>query len=364
MKAWMALIAGAVTLFAAPVLTLACSGYVPPTTIVLPTTFSGSAEGTTRLHSDLLTEESPMAWWKKHKEEVLSDLKVTETAEVKEVLEIPDEVFMNIELDMDNFAVKNSGELKECLEFMLVGLAEMDPNVYAQTMNVNCSATSVQLARCFMSTTIKSFGDGMKMDGNPARQLKELEQRLVSKRGSDTTKICKEMYMDIGGAAFAELARERLLMEAVRKEVPERVIADAVLNIIYLNRQTAFNLPRFNFEYFYHRFNKDYDKARIDCMKILVEIGPSVIPYVERAICELEGYEYVPEAVRRENERNGVKTRRKKLAIEGPAGGSLSQMIPLGVDFKWTFGGEYDTLFARNRDAKENLQRVLKELRK
>ena len=321
--------------------------------------------GTTRLHSDLLTEASPAAWWAMHRGEVIRNLRSeAKSVEQYELLEISREDFDALNLKLESYSIASAGELKEWLGLFNYRLAFLDCRDYAAKSGLSCSATAVQNIGNAWTNYLTKYTADMDTKADPADLYQGLYDGMYGAL-PQRTELADKMFNGLGHDAFLEVARERLMMAALYKQYPERVAIDAILNIIYLNAMTARSLPPENFSFFYAKFDLHFKKAAEECKDILRDIGKPALPYLERAIVELDGKVYIPRKDRTQENAFSV----ERIESDPNASGVplCHQLIPMATDIGWVFktkAGEamYDSPFYKNPRVEETLRDLYFEI--
>lgn len=356
----------------------ACVSYVPPQLTVIDWSELGSAaEGSTRLHSDLLTEESPAVWWKAHRKEVMEKLKANADAGLPTRRGIGGDVIANIQVAPDQYAMKDAGELKEYLGLLRLGLSDTSARNYKIITGSKLSIPQIQTIVNGLTTRARKISLAVDIKGPVDKQRDACQDALTSGWDAEFEDTARDLLSRVGELAFSGLVRERAVMARLWRDVPERVAVDAVLNVVYLNKNTAKTLPAFNFEFYYHRFNRDTARARRECAQILIEMGPHALPFIDRALAELRAPLNGSElTVVVDNE-----TRPDQIGSLGSSGMDADgapvnkynepdtrgihpqfQLIDMAIDFKWVFDAVYDTQFIRNDDAESALEAIRKTI--
>lgn len=357
---------------------MACVSYVPPQLTVIDWSELGSvAEGSTRLHSDLLTEESPAVWWKAHRKEVMEKLKTNADAGLPTRRGIGGDVIAGIQVAPDQYAMKDAGELKEYLGLLHLGLSDTSARNYKIITGSKLSISQIQTIVNGLTARARKIALAIDVKGPVDKQRDACQDALTSGWDDEFEDAARDLLNRVGELAFSGLVRERAVMARLWRDVPERVAVDAVLNVIYLNKNTAKSLPAFNFEFYYHRFNRDTARARRECAQILVEMGPLALPFIDRALAELRAPLTGNEITVVEDD----ETRPDQLDSLGGSGMDCDgapmdkysepdtkgihpqfQLIDMAVDFKWVFDAVYDTQFIRNDDAEAMLEAIRKTI--
>jgi len=353
---------------------------VPPTILkTMPSTFLDLGEGSTRLHSDLLTEASPIVWWNLHKKEVLTRIKERQEARPYHIVqEIKISDINRIAEKIRYHHIADCGEYKEYLEFLLNNISSQALKTWNQSVTAVTNNTKPANAGQNPGSTSSfqnsstSFNDYMKTANRLATNVRNygkyvyagktveelhrgLEKRMYARMKKSERLVAQKIFDSCDEVATYQLAWERVVMSNLWKEFPERVFVDAVLNIIYLNPKTAKRLPEANWHFFYAKFNRKYSQARNECEQILKEGGLDALPYIRRAISELE-------STVKEKDKKG-----RSAVQRTAAGASVSihnRLIPMAIDFAWVFGGQYDTNFYRNKTSLKRLKRLRDEIKK
>lgn len=264
-----------------------------------------------RLHSDILTEESPAVWWSRNREKILTKLQEPDTSS-HERLSITTREIGALMSDEPDFELSTRGELAEFME----NFQNLCLNANTQNGLTEAEVALMKEAALDSARWLRSVRDNKK--STVPELLEDLSAYLRKRTAPRLRERFAELINDTSYTAWLMIAREREAMSRLYVEIPERVIVDAILNVIYNNKKTFAALPQFNRKYFYESWNGEHEQAVRESLDILREIGPGALPFLERAVTELEGYVYVPASERKGAKRERIEDQRLNGKLPNP----------------------------------------------